>query len=51
MNSLAMIYSIGEMHCVIYGLRVVNPEVATFFGSPIGGLVGVEGAIVSKSRS
>ena len=33
-----------------HGLCVVNPGVATFFGSPIGGLLGVEGTIVSKSR-
>ena len=40
----------GDALCY-HGLCVVNPEVAMFFGSPIGGLVGVEGTIVSKSRS
>ena len=43
--------SVGEMLCAIHGLHVVNPEVATLLGSLIGGLVGVEAAIASKSRS
>ena len=37
--------------CALHGLRVVNPDVATLFGSPIGGLVDDECAIASKSSS
>ncbi len=44
-------YSIWEMLYAVHGLREVNPEVATLLGSLIGGLVGVDGAIASKSRS
>ena len=36
---------------MLRGLCVVNPEVATLLGLPIGELVGVEGAIASKSKS
>ena len=35
----------GEIVCVIHDLCVINPDVAMLLGSPIGGLVGVEGDI------
>ena len=40
--------TLGKFICGSLGLQVVNPEVATLLGSPIGGMEGIKALITTK---